>query len=246
MSMQLSSAASALVVPTQFPSIQAAINAASSGNTIKVLPGTYTEQVSINKNLILTGSGAKSTIIKAPSALRTGVLGIPFIVELQNGAKVIMKGFTISGVSGTDCGTTPAEGLIGISIQEEAAINLDSAIIRDCTVVAFRIGAPFFFDKGPQIGHAIITKTDIIDYRGVGIIAATSGSTLSVSQSKIVAGKNSDISGQIGIASVLGAKATIERNKISGNLCNNPDCGPDFINQIQGFGIGPTFAGPAQ
>jgi len=37
-SLQLSSAASALVVPTQFPTIQAAINAASSGNTIKILP----------------------------------------------------------------------------------------------------------------------------------------------------------------------------------------------------------------
>jgi len=42
-SVQLSSAASALVVPTQFPTIQAAINAASAGNTVKVLPGTYTE-----------------------------------------------------------------------------------------------------------------------------------------------------------------------------------------------------------
>ena len=55
--LQLTSA-SALVVPTQFPTIQAAINAANSGNTIKVLPGTYTEQVSINKNLIIAGSGS--------------------------------------------------------------------------------------------------------------------------------------------------------------------------------------------
>jgi len=54
-SLQLSSAASALVVPTQFPTIQAAINAASSGNTVKVLPGTYTEQITINKNLTLMG-----------------------------------------------------------------------------------------------------------------------------------------------------------------------------------------------
>jgi len=43
MIVQLSSAASGLVVPTQFPTIQPAINAASAGNIVKVLPGTYTE-----------------------------------------------------------------------------------------------------------------------------------------------------------------------------------------------------------
>jgi hypothetical protein len=52
-----------ITVPTDFPTIQAAINASNPGDTIKVLPGTYTEQLTISKNLTIIGSGAKSTIV---------------------------------------------------------------------------------------------------------------------------------------------------------------------------------------
>lgn len=51
-----------ITVPTDFPTIQAAINASNPGDTIKILPGTYTEQLTISKSLTIIGSGAKSTI----------------------------------------------------------------------------------------------------------------------------------------------------------------------------------------
>ena len=40
-------------------SIQAAVNGAASGDTILVNPGTYTEQVTINKNLTLMNFDAQ-------------------------------------------------------------------------------------------------------------------------------------------------------------------------------------------
>jgi hypothetical protein len=86
-----------IVVPIDIPTIQEAINAANEDDVIKVLPGTYTEQITINKNLIILGSGSKSTIIKAPEELNNGVLGVPYIVEISNEAKVSIKGFTING-----------------------------------------------------------------------------------------------------------------------------------------------------
>jgi hypothetical protein len=55
-----------ITVPTDFPTIQAAINASNPGYTIKVLPGTYTEQLTISKNLIIIGSSTKSTIVESP------------------------------------------------------------------------------------------------------------------------------------------------------------------------------------
>ena len=77
-----------IVVPIDFPTIQDAINAANEGHVIKVLPGTYTEQLTISKNITIIGSGAKSTIIEAPplEELELNVIGLPYIVEVNNGA----------------------------------------------------------------------------------------------------------------------------------------------------------------
>jgi pectin methylesterase-like acyl-CoA thioesterase len=67
--------ASAVVVGTcknlvTFSTIQAAINAVPSGSTVNVCPGTYAEQVTITKKLILTGVQAgtgDASVIVPPS-----------------------------------------------------------------------------------------------------------------------------------------------------------------------------------
>ncbi len=224
-----------ITVPTDFPTIQSAINAATSGDTIKVLPGTYTEQITISKSLTILGSGAKSTIINAPAVLNNGVIGTPYIVEVNNGAEVSMKGFAISGLEVLNCGNTPLDGVACFNVQEGATLNLDSSTIRDCTFVAVRIGTPPFL--GSQVGHATITNTDITDYRSTGIVAFTSDSTLSITKSEIIASDTSNIIGQVGILLEFGATGKITHNEVSGNICNLPDCGPNFFTQTQAFGI---------
>ena len=46
-----------------YTGIQAAINAASPGATITIGPGSYTENVVVNKPVTLKGSGSSSTVI---------------------------------------------------------------------------------------------------------------------------------------------------------------------------------------
>src|SRR6266540_4333392 len=48
-------AAADIVMPRDFPTIQAAVDAAAPGATIKVQPGTYTEQIVIAKDVTLKG-----------------------------------------------------------------------------------------------------------------------------------------------------------------------------------------------
>ena len=46
-----------------YTTIQSAVNAASVGDTIKVLPGIYNEAININKNVVVQGSGYETTRI---------------------------------------------------------------------------------------------------------------------------------------------------------------------------------------
>ena len=232
---QTSNAASALIVPTYFPTIQAAINAASSSNMIKVLPGIYTEQLTIGKNLILVGSGAKSTIIKAPAGVQPSEIleGKANIIELSNNAKVTMKGFTIAGPDGSNC-----DNLFGVTIADGAALKLDSSAVKGCTIRAITVGfCGLCFPTGPQVGHATIINTEITNYRENGIQSGGDGSTISVSNSKVIAANAPEIPGQVGILFGQGVRAAIDHNKISGNICGHPACGPDFFNQIQSAAI---------
>jgi pectin methylesterase-like acyl-CoA thioesterase len=50
MQMQTSKAASLITVSRDYPTIQSAIDAANPGDKIKVLPGTYPEQITISKS----------------------------------------------------------------------------------------------------------------------------------------------------------------------------------------------------
>ena len=55
------------LITADYPTIQAAVDAASPGDTIIVYPGTYTENVDVNKDhlTIQSEKGAEKTIVQA-------------------------------------------------------------------------------------------------------------------------------------------------------------------------------------
>ena len=216
-----------IVVPNDFDTMQEAIDAADEGDVIKVLPGTYKEQITISKNITIIGSGAKTTIIESPplAELEPNVIGLPYIVEVNNGAEVIMKGFTIKGLEGINC-----DDLIGVSVIQDGTINLKHAVIKGCTLNSVAVG----FEG---TGNATITKTFITDYRDHGVFAIGPNTTLTMSYNKIV-GSSPGREGIIGILFVFDTLGTITNNEISDNICDIPNtCGPNWFNQTQAFGI---------
>ena len=85
-----------------YTSIQPAIDAANSGDTIYIYSGTYNENIIISKNLILTGQNKDTTIIdggKNGHVIR-GYYGTP-----NNYIEISISGFTIrnAGLTGNDC-----------------------------------------------------------------------------------------------------------------------------------------------
>jgi len=242
-----------LVVPTDYPTIQAAIDAAKPGRTVEVLAGTYTEQILISKDLTIVGAGMDSTIIRAPETLVGGPLGSPAIVEVYAGAKVSMSHLTVSGPGAVACG----EGVVlrwGVRVHSKAHLNFGFAAVRDIrntpmapcpqsgTAIAVGQSAP-----GSPPASLSVHHSEVTGYQSVGIIVLGAGSWANITRNIVTGPGHEGGVPTNGVELVAGAVGTITHNTISGNVCpaGMPEiCGPDFFTQFQEAGIGAGGNGP--
>jgi hypothetical protein len=108
-----------LNVPADFDTIQAAVDAASEGDTIKVAAGTFSETVSITKDYItLEGAGEGNTIIDA---------GTQDAVTIDSASNVTVKGFTIQN------------GRYGIFVRKGSLTNLENTTVQNNSSDGVRI-----------------------------------------------------------------------------------------------------------
>ncbi len=82
----VNAATDVIYVPTDYSTIQEAINAAISGDTIFVYSGTYKEHIVVNKSVSLIGEGRDSTIVDGD--------GTGTVVSIM-ASQVSIRGFTI-------------------------------------------------------------------------------------------------------------------------------------------------------
>jgi hypothetical protein len=118
----LSAHAATLYVPSQYPTISAAISAASDGDTIQIAAGTYAENLIVTKSLTLQGAGsdANGTII-APTA-GTGV----WITLTTASANITVKDLRIQGCA--DQGVEPEAGIVAVA-QAPGTATLTNVVV---------------------------------------------------------------------------------------------------------------------
>lgn len=250
-------AAKGIVVPRDFPTIQAAVDAAAPGATIKVQSGIYTEQLLIAKDVTLKGTGAGETVIEAPATLVTYAVDlftanpVAAIVRITDAAHVEMSGLTVTG-------PTPCFAASGIAVVKGATLDLrDSRVTLiepadpGCPI-AFRssglvIGLPFFIQidgevDGGSIGHGTVTHVAMDRYitTGVAVLGPFAGppSTATIKDSDFAGGTSFAVPGQAGVTVSFASVARVTGNTIRGMVCTAPGCGRDPINEFQSVGIG--------
>jgi hypothetical protein len=144
------------------PTIQAAVNASSPGDTVLVCPGTYPEQVTITKNLTLQGVAvgtADQVVITPPASgvvansfdLYPGGLPVAAQVLVQNARNVVLNNITVDGTGNAINGCAP--DLRGIYYQN-ASGTIENVTTRNQVLVNGNQGL-----IGCQSGQGIFVQT---------------------------------------------------------------------------------------
>lgn len=122
----LASTASAatLTVPSPFPTVQSAIDAALPGDVVSVGPGSYVETIDFKGKAILVRGdlGAGQTTIDAAGA------GSVCTFVTNEGPTSILRGFTLAGGTGTPSGTDSFGGGI---YCEDASPTIEECVIAN-------------------------------------------------------------------------------------------------------------------
>ncbi len=210
-----------------FTSVQAAVNAASAGDNIKVCPGTYTEQVTITKsNITLFSEKPLQAVIKAPAvAVSTTDYAL---VRIAGGARdVKLRGFTISGPlpDSAFCSDSLQSGIrvvdgssATITDNYITEIRSASASLRGCqNGFAIAVGRQY----ESQSGSADITKNVIDKYQKGGIYADGLGTNVTITNNTIKGSAgtpDADVIAPNGVQVSRSATAVVRQNEITNNV----------------------------
>jgi nitrous oxidase accessory protein NosD len=205
-----------------FTSIQDAINAASPGSLIRVCPGTYTEQLSIDKSLRIEGDNGAILLPSAMVANTTGSSGtaIAAAIFVKEAADVEIEGLIVdtanSGI--TQC----SPDLIGILYQNSSGSIRHNAVRNTKLSVSL---------NGCQSGDAIVVQSlgsetstvtidgnSVHDYQKNGITGNELGSEVTISNNIVTGLGPTTGAAQNGIQIGFGAKGTILRNTVTDNV----------------------------
>jgi hypothetical protein len=206
-----------------FTSIQAAVTAATPGDTIRVCAGVYSEQVRIpagKDGLKLFSTPKFAAVIKAPP-----VMSDPGDIVYVAGARdVSIDRFVISGPlpdsqfcslftrTGVRIGQGGSASLADDYITE---IRSASPALRGCqNGVAVLVGRRL---EG-EVGQAVL-RDDVIDrYQKAGVVVDNAGSYADIQQTRIQGDGPNPAIAQNGIQVSRGADADVFKNIVTDNL----------------------------
>ena len=206
-----------------FTRIQAAIDAASPGATIRICKGTYAEQLTIHKPLTIAADSGAVLIPGTMQQNTTSLLdGTPIATAIlvAGTTGVSIDGLTVDGTNNglTQC----APRLFGIAFQN-ASGEIGHVAIRNFTLGAALGGCQsgtgiFVQSGGGGISTVEIDNSTIHDFQKNGITADEVGTQVSVHDNVVTGIGPTSGAAQNGIQIGFGAGGAISMNTVTNNV----------------------------
>jgi Right handed beta helix region len=206
-----------------FTHIQDAVDAASSGDEIRICKGIYVEQVAIRKPLKIDADNGAILIPSAMQANTTSLFDaapIATALLVADTTGVSISGLTVDGVNSgiSQC----APDLIGISFQN-ASGELDRTAVRNFKLAASLNGCQSGTGIFVQSGNGGVSKVEIDhctvhDFQKNGITADEKG-TVTIIRRNVVTGIGATTgAAQNGVQIGFGAAGSILDNVVTNNV----------------------------
>ncbi|MGL4233335.1 MAG: hypothetical protein ACRCWJ_18350, partial [Casimicrobium sp.] len=195
--------------------------AAASGDTINIAAGTYAEELTINKSVLLQGASAATTIIKAPAALTVNAAipgsggqqtAIVFVTGATTNAE--LRTLEVQGPGNGSCGSLGYGVFVGGSanfIFRSGRVTLARDTIATPLACGTQNGSGIRFgaQSTSQSGSGQVLSSTILTYQKNGITADNTGSAVTIQNNTITGELPPPNIAQNGIQVSRGATATI-------------------------------------
>lgn len=196
-----------VLVPTEYPTIQDAVNNATAGDTIQVAPGVYYEHVVVTKSLTIIGENLQTTIVDGTAN------GTVFDLEASN---VYITGFTIRNAG---------NGYNAITSERETVTNDYHQIVNNI-ITSSQFGVSLSYSKSNTIFNntfinnplagIFLNKADNTNITANTILESAYGIKMMFSTNVIIIGNTISQTSYAVYLSASSTGNTIRRNILSG------------------------------
>ncbi|TAJ80992.1 hypothetical protein EPO44_18190 [bacterium] len=205
-----------------FMTIQAAVDAAGPGAKIRVCPGTYNEQVTINKPLRIIGdNGAvvkRSGMTANTTSLSTGA-PISAAILVKDTTEVTIRSLTVDGANNGITGCGPR--LIGI-FYRNASGKIEDVAVRNMKLGAglegCQSGLGIFVQSGGGSSNVEVKNSSVHDFQKNGITGNEPGTDIRVTGNVVTGIGPTTGAAQNGIQIGFGAKGRIDENTVANHI----------------------------